>query len=224
MTGDIATHFLYPGVAGFEQAGGMRGPDLDFLANPAGDPAVARKYMEAAGYPSGRYTGDQVIDVVGDSGDPSDKDAQLVDDALRSLGFKTKLRLLDGNVMYAQYCAVPRAKIEVCPTVGWSRDFADPQTVLDAAFNGAAIAPRYNSNWSQLNDPRINAAMRRAEVIVDQQERARAWANIDRMITSTAAAIPWLWDRQPVVSSADVRCAYQLWNQGHCDLAYSSLK
>ncbi|HEY4277499.1 MAG TPA: ABC transporter substrate-binding protein [Conexibacter sp.] len=224
MIGDIATHFLYPGVAGFDEAGGMRGPGYDFLASPAGDPAVARKYMVAAGYPSGRYTGDQTIDIVGDSGDPSNKDAELVEDAARSLGFKTKLRLLDSNVMYEQYCAVPRARVEICPTVGWSRDFADPQTVLDAAFNGATIAPKYNSNWPQLDDPRINAAMKQAEVVVDQQERARAWANIDRMVTSTAAAIPWLWDRQPVVSSADVRCAYQLWNQGHCDLAYSSLK
>ncbi len=224
VLGDIANHFLYPGVPGFEEAGGVRGTGADFLANPSGDPELARRYMVAAGYPSGRYTGKETIDVVGDSGDPSDKDAELVDAALRGLGFRTKLQLVDSGTMYGRFCTVPKAEVEVCPNLGWIRDFADPQTVLDGAFNGAAIIPRGNSNWPQLNDPRINAAMARAELLVDEQERAQAWAKIDRMITATGAAIPWLWDRQPVISSKDVRCAYQLWNQGHCDFAYSSLR
>lgn len=222
--GDIASHFLYPGVPGFEEAGGYDGTGVDFLADPAGDMDVARKYMAAAGYPDGRYGGDETVEVVGIAGDPYDKNSQIVDEALRSLGFKTKLRLVDSDVMYNSFCAVPSARAEVCPTLGWIRDFADPQTVLDAAFNGAAIAPRYNSNWPQLDDPAINAAMARAELVVGEQERADAWAKIDRMITETGAAIPWLWDMQPVVSSEDVRCANQLWNQGHCDLAYSSLR
>ncbi|MDO8211520.1 ABC transporter substrate-binding protein [Conexibacter sp. CPCC 206217] len=224
VLGPIATHFLYPGVAGFEEAGGLRGPGVDFLASPAGNPAVARRYMAAAGYPDGRYTGDETVSVVGDSGDPSDKDAQLVDEALRELGFRTKLQLVDSGTMYERFCTVPKARVNVCPNLGWQRDFADPQTVLDGAFNGAAIIPNGNSNWPQLNDPRINAAMARAELLVDKQERADAWAKIDEMITKTGAAIPWLWDSQPIVSSEDVRCANQLWNQGHCDFAYSSLR
>lgn len=224
VLGPIATHFLYPGVAGFDEAGGLRGPGVDFLADPAGNPEVARRYMAAAGYPDGRYTGDETVSVVGDSGDPSDKDAQLVDEALRELGFRTKLQLVDSGTMYDRFCTVPKARVNVCPNLGWQRDFADPQTVLDGAFNGAAIIPNGNSNWPQLNDPRINAAMARAELLVDRQERADAWAKIDEMITKTGAAIPWLWDSQPIVSSEDVRCANQLWNQGHCDFAYSSLR
>jgi peptide/nickel transport system substrate-binding protein len=96
--------------------------------------------------------------------------------------------------------------------------------VLDAAFNGAAISPENNPNWTQLNDPAIDRAMAKAEVTVGTAQRARAWAAIDRMVTGTAAAIPWLWDKQPNLFSKDVRCVPQLWNQGHCDLAYSSLK
>ncbi len=213
-------------MPGFEEAGGAAGAEVDFLANPSGDPEVARKYMAAAGYPDGRYTGGETVTVVGDSGDPSDKDAELVDEALRSLGFRTRLLLVDANTMFGRYCASPRARVNVCPNLGWIRDFADGQTVLDGAFNGAAISqePGTNGNWPQLDDPAINAAMARAELVVGPQERAEAWGRIDRMITETGAAIPWLWDNQPVVSSADVRCANQLWNQGHCDLAFSSLR
>jgi peptide/nickel transport system substrate-binding protein len=226
VIGEVATHFLYPGVPGFEEAGGSEQTDIDFLASPEGDPEVAKRYLAAAGFPDGRYTGGETITVVGDSGDPADKNAELVDEALRELGFKTRLQLVDANTMMGRYCASPRARVNVCPTLGWSRDFADPQTVLDAAFNGAAISmvDGTNPNWPQLDDPAINRAMARAELIVDGQERADAWAKIDRMITETGAAIPWLWDKQPVVSSEDVRCANQLWNQGHCDLAFSSLR
>jgi peptide/nickel transport system substrate-binding protein len=224
IVGDVATHFIYPGVLGFQQAGGEQGFGFDFLSHPSGDLTVARRYLKAAGYPSGRYTGGGTVQVVGLAGAPDDGDAQIVDQTLRNLGFKTRLQLVDVSTMYGKFCALPRSRVQACPNVGWIRDFADPQTVLDAAFNGTAIAPENNSNWPQLNDPKINQAMSRAELVVGTQQRASAWANVDRMITATAAAIPWLWDKQPLVTSRDVRCVRELWNQGNCDFSYSSLK
>jgi peptide/nickel transport system substrate-binding protein len=224
VVGDVASHFLYPGVLGFEEAGGQEGTGVDFLADPDGDMALARRYMRAAGYADGRYDGDETIQIVGLAGAPDENDAQIVDQTLRDLGFETNLKLVDASVIYARFCALPRARVHVCPNVGWVRDFGDPQTVLDLAFNGNYIFPENNPNWPQLDDPRINEAMARAELAVGTEARARAWAEIDRMITATAAAIPWLWDRQPNVFSADVRCVPQLWNQGRCDLSYTSLE
>lgn len=224
VIGDIATHFLYPGVLGFEQAGGMQGTGVDFLANPAGDRAVAAKYMKAAGYPGGKYTGGQTIQIVGLAGAPDSNDAQVFQQALQDLGFKTRLKLVDSSVMYARFCALPRARVNACPNVGWIRDFADPQTVLDVAFNGNYILPENNPNWAQLNDPAVNRAMARAELTVGTQARAKAWAQIDRMIVATGAAIPWLWDKEPNLYAKNVRCVPQLWNQGHCDLSYTSLR
>jgi peptide/nickel transport system substrate-binding protein len=224
VVGDVASHFLYPGVLGFEEAGGQQGTGVDFLANPQGDRALALRYMRAAGYPSGSYTGDETLQVVGLAGAPDSNDAQIVNQALQDLGFKTNLKLVDSSVMYSRFCALPRARVDVCPNVGWIRDFADPQTVLDVAFNGNFIFPENNPNWPQLDDPAINRAMARGELTVGTQARADAWAAIDRQVTATAAAIPWLWDRQPNVFSADVRCVPELWNQGHCDFSYSSLK
>ncbi|MBS1869887.1 MAG: hypothetical protein JSS99_09510 [Actinobacteria bacterium] len=224
VIGDIASHFLYPGVLGFDEAGGEQGTGVDFLAHPEGDSALAARYMRAAGYASGKYTGGATVQVVGLAGTPDSNDAQIFDQTLKDLGFKTSLKLVDSTVMYGRFCAVPRARVQACPNVGWIRDFADPQTVLDIAFNGNDIFPENNPNWPQLNDPAINRAMARAELTVGSAARARAWGDIDRRITATAAAIPWLWDRQPNVFSADVRCVPELWNQGHCDFAYSSLK
>jgi peptide/nickel transport system substrate-binding protein len=224
VVGDIASHFLYPGVLGFEEAGGLEGTGVDFLANPQGDRALAERYMRAAGYADGRYDGEETIQVVGLAGAPDSNDAQIVDQTLQDLGFKTQLKLVDVSVMYGRFCGVPRARVHVCPNLGWIRDFADPQTVLNPAFNGNFIFPENNPNWPQLNDPAINRAMARAELTVGDQNRADAWGAIDRQVTATGAAIPWLYDRQPNVFSADVRCVPELWNQGHCDFAYTSLK
>jgi peptide/nickel transport system substrate-binding protein len=224
VVGDVASHFLYPGVLGFEQAGGFRGTGVDFLADPEGDRALATRYMRAAGFPDGKYTGDETIQVVGLAGAPDSNDAQIVDQTLRDLGFKTNVKLVESSVMYARFCALPRARVHVCPNLGWVRDFADPQTVLDIAFNGKYIFPENNPNWPQLNDPRVNAAIGRAELAVGDEARADAWADVDRLVTATGGAIPWLWDRQPNIFSADVRCVPQLWNLGHCDLVYTSLK
>jgi peptide/nickel transport system substrate-binding protein len=224
VVGDVASHFLYPGVLGFEEAGGLEGTGADFLADASGDPELARQYMEAAGYPDGRYTGDETVQVIGLAGAPDDNDAEIFDQTLRDLGFKTRLRIVDGSIMHSKFCALPKARVHVCPNLGWIRDFADPQTVLDLAFNGEFIFPEMNPNWPQLDDPAINAAMEKARALVGTERRAEAWADIDRRITETAAAIPWLWDKQPNVFSEDVACAPQLWNQGHCDLAFTSLE
>lgn len=224
VIGEIASHFLYPGVQGFDEAGGEQGTGADFLAHPEGDRALAARYMRAAGYPSGRYTGDETIQVVGLAGAPDSNDSQIFDQTLKDLGFKTSLKLVDVGVMYGRFCGVPRARVHACPNVGWIRDFADPQTVLNLAFNGNFIFPENNPNWPQLNDAAINRAMARAELTVGDAARASAWGEIDRQVTATAAAVPWLWDRQPNVFAADVRCVPELWNQGRCDFAYTSLK
>lgn len=224
VVGDVASHFLYPGVLGFEEAGGQDGTGVDFLASPTGDREVADKYMRAAGYADGRYTGDETIQVVGLAGAPDDANAQIVDQTLQDLGFETNLKIVDPAVYYSRFCALPRARVHVCPNVGWIRDFADPQTVLNLPFNGAYIFPENSPNISQLDDPAINRAMARGELTVGTAERASAWAEIDRMVTETAAAVPWLWDKQPNLFSEDVRCVPQLWNQGRCDFSYTSLE
>jgi peptide/nickel transport system substrate-binding protein len=125
--------------------------------------------------------------------------------------------------MYTRFCNVPSAKVHVCPNVGWLKDFSDPQTLLDPTFNGDNILPQNNSNWSELDDKALNAEMNKAKQLVDAEERAAAWAAIDKKITERAPAIYWVWDKQPLVSSADVNGVVSLYN-AQWDLAWTSLK
>ena len=50
----------------------------------------------------------------------------------------------------------PRSGFDICPNVGWFRDFTDPQSVLEPTFKGAAIKPQGNVNYGMLKDPAID--------------------------------------------------------------------
>lgn len=222
LVGAIPTHFLSPGLAGFDQAGGLNGPDLDFMHTPTGDMALATSYMKKAGFASGKYSG-PAIQMVTDSAAAQKKVAETELATLESLGFKVNLVSVIRSTMYSKYCGVPKAKVAVCPSVGWLKDFADAQTVLDPTFNGKNIIASNNSNWPQLDDPTINAAMDKAETIVDPAARADAWGKIDDMVTAAAPGVLWLWDKGPSLQSRNVNGVLNQENASW-DLSFISLK
>ena len=224
LVANVATHFIYPELPGYEQAGGMAGPQTDYNASPGGDMRVAAKYMRLAGYPSGKYTGTQKLQVVGATGSPDAEDAEIVNQTLKNLGFATKFTLVDKSVMYEKFCGVPAEEIDVCPNVGWVADFGDPQAVLDVTFNGKHIEPTGNANYGQVNVPEINQAMDAAETVVGTTARANAWGKIDRQLVAHAAAVPYDWEKAPNIESKDVAGVGNLWNEGTWNYAFTSLK
>ena len=149
--------------------------------------------------------------------------SELVKTQLEKLGFKTKLRLVTQDTMYTEFCNKPKAKVTVCPNVGWLKDFSDPQTILDPTFNGKNIVPENNSNWPLLDVSSINSAMDKAETIVDSDQRNNAWAEIDKQVTAQAPAIPWIWDDNPNIRSANVQGVVNKFN-GNWDLSFTSIK
>jgi peptide/nickel transport system substrate-binding protein len=127
--------------------------------------------------------------------------------------------------MYTKFCSVVANEPNICPNVGWVKDFNDGQAIIDVPFNGATIAasPTNNSNWPQLNDPTINAALNSAKYITDPTQRAATYGKIDDQILALAPALPWDWDYETNVASANVVPVINEFN-GLTDLAYSSLK
>src|SRR3954447_20976672 len=122
-----------------------------------------------------------------------------------------------------RFCGVPSAQVAVCPSVGWTRDFADGQTFLDPTFNGAHITPEGNTNWSELDDPAVNAAIERAAKLTGPAARALAWADVDRTVTALAPAVPLVWDRVSMVHSAYVHAVANE-SLGVWDFSFTSLR
>jgi peptide/nickel transport system substrate-binding protein len=240
VVAQVGTHFIYPTSSGYDLAGGDHGPTVDYNNSPSGNAAVAAKYMKLAGYPTGKYTGTHVVTVVGSTGDPADKDAAIANHAVQSLGFKTNFTLVDQSVMYQKYCGNPKAKIDVCPDVGWIRDWSDPQTTLDPAFAGYNIFPSNNGNWglvSWQDWPKANGGtytggpltqldtmMRTGERASGAAARNAAWAAVDRQLVASAVAVPWAFDKQANIEGTAVRGINELWNAGQWDYNYTSLR
>ncbi|WP_354699577.1 ABC transporter substrate-binding protein [Paraconexibacter sp. AEG42_29] len=223
FVGDPGTHFIPPGVPGFEEAGGAKGPGQDFLANPRGDAALAAEYMKKAGYPSGKYTGKEELLMITANADPGKAQALVAKAQLEKLGFKIRLRQVPQDAVYTEYCQVPKKEVAICGAAGWFKDFNDPQSMLEPTFKGSSYNPDGgNNNLGALQDPAIDAAMDKAALLTGD-ERFKAWAAIDKLIVDQAPAIPFIWDKTTIIWSKDVAGAvngyYTL-----LDYSFTSLK
>jgi len=224
LIGDIATHYLAPGINGFDTAGGLKGPGADFLnSTGAPDLKLAASYMQKAGYSSGRYTGGGTVLMVGSNEGTAANVAEVVKANFEKLGFKVTLRLVTTPVMYGKFCQSPAAQVAVCPNMAWGKDFADGQTLLDPLYNGNNILKQANNNVSQLDVPAINDASEKAKLVTDPAQRGTAWADVDKLITDQAPAVPWLWDKQASVQSANVNGVISGFNNMY-DPSWVSLK
>jgi peptide/nickel transport system substrate-binding protein len=142
---------------------------------------------------------------------------------LKNMGFDVNYRQVPHDVMYSKFCQVPKAKVHVCPNVGWGKDFFDPISIIDPVFNGNNIVPAGNVNYSQQNDPALNKMMDDAAFITDSAQRAAAWAKIDAELMKRAISVPWLWDNSVNFVSKDVNMVQNLFNSS-TDVTYTSLK
>ena len=181
VIGDIATHYLPPGMSGFEEAGGMEGFGVDFMANPEGDEALMAEYFKKAGFASGKYEGTEEVLMVGDNEGVGAKTAEVAASSSARMGFNVELRQVTRRRDVQQ--VLQRAE-------GQGRDLperrlgeglrATRRRILEPTFNGNNIIPTNNVNWPQLDVPEINQAMAEASLLIDPAERAKAWAEIDR--------------------------------------------
>ena len=125
--------------------------------------------------------------------------------------------------MYTKFCWVPDNTPDACPNFGWLKDFNDGQSMFDPTFNGENIIPENNSNPSLLDDPDLNRAFDAAKLIHDPAARNQAWGDVDTQTMALAPVIPYIWDNQANIASADVAGVVNKFN-ANWDLAFTSLK
>jgi peptide/nickel transport system substrate-binding protein len=220
--GPLATHFIPPGMPGFEEAGGAAGPGADFYKSPTADLALATSYMKKAGYPSGKYTGPPVL-MIADNQSPAKETAEAFQAQIAKIGIKVNLRELPHATANSKFCSVAKSGYAICPNLGWGKDFYDSQSMIDPIFNGKNLIPSGNTNYAQVNDPKLNAAIENAKTLTDPAARAKAWGAIDKQVTEQAYLDVWLWDNQINFASTNVNGVKSKFNSSW-DLDFSSLK
>ncbi len=227
--GPIAQSYIPPGIPGHDESGGIDGfSDVDFMQNPEGDLELAKKYMLAAGKEGvpvtsdGKYDGPDNILTIATNADPGLQTATVAQAEFEKLGFGLNFRKVPQDILYTRFCGVPEREVAVCPNVGWFKDFTDPESMLQPTFSGDAIKPAGNVNWSQLDDPKINQAMKDAALLTGD-ERNQAWADINQMIVESAPGIPYSWDDSFQLASADLNAVMSAYSTTW-DLPYVSVK
>jgi peptide/nickel transport system substrate-binding protein len=222
--GPIAQGFIPPDIPGFEESGGEKGFDgIDYMANPKGDPAVMKKYFDAAAQEGVKPGDGGELLTIATNADPGNQTAQVAQAQLNKMGFKLNYRKVPQDTLYTKFCGVPKSNYVICPNVGWFKDFTDPQSLLEPTFKGEAIKPQGNVNWSLLDDKKINDAMTQAALAPAGTERSQAWADINKQIVEQAVAIPYVWDDNITLWSKDVEGAMNAYFSGP-DFSFTTLK
>jgi peptide/nickel transport system substrate-binding protein len=221
--GTIATHFLPPGISGFEEAGGEKGPGFDFVSNPKADVALAKKYMQKAGYSNGTYDGPPLL-TIADNESPAKETAEAFQEQVKAIGLKLKFREVPHATMLSKFCQVPKSDVAICPNLGWGADFFAAQSFFGPLFYGPNIVPSGNVNTAEVDDPKLNAQIDKARAITDPGAAAKAWGELDKEVTNRSYFITWLWDNNIGLQSTNMNGVSSKFNSGAYDFVFSSFK
>ncbi len=218
--GTTATHFLPPGIAGFEEAGGEEGPGFDFTP-PTANVEVAKSYMKKAGYANGMYDGPPLL-TIADNESPAKETAQAFQEQVKKIGLDLQYREVPHATMLTKFCNVPKQNVAICPNLGWGADFFAAQSFFGPLFSGKNIVPSGNVNWAEVNDPKLNRQIDAAREITDPEEAAKAWADLDKEVTDQSYLVNWLWDNNVSLAGPNMKGVPSAFNSGAFDYSFSS--
>jgi peptide/nickel transport system substrate-binding protein len=221
--GTIATHFLPPGIGGFDEAGGDKGPGFDFMSSETANVALAKEYMKKAGFKNGMYSGPALL-TIADNVSPAKETAEAFQEQVKAIGLKLQFREVPHATMLTKFCQVPKSNTAICPNLGWGADFFAPVSFFSPLFYGPNIVQSGNVNTAEVNDPKLNKQIEDAQQITNVEEAGKAWGELDKEVTNQAYFIPWLWDNNVSLMGPNIKGVPSKFNSGALDYVFSSVK
>ena len=183
FAGELQTgcSFLAPGMLGYDEA-------LDTNECPHGDPskpgdlAKAKQMIEEAG-----AAGEEVT-VYGNNDDPTPKVTQAYADQLEKMGFKTKVKILDGGV-YFQTIGNEKTKAQT-GFLNWFADFPHPANFM-FLVDPQSIQPTNSQNINRVADKDIRSTIAKLKQETDLEAAADDWAALDRRLVEQFDVTPY---------------------------------
>lgn len=128
--------------------------------------------------------------------------AEIIRSNLAAIGITVKIKGFDGWLDAAAKSGAGYDLLDV----SYGADYADPANFLDVFFNSASIGKPFNRNFSYLDDPAIDARLRRASQLRGD-ERLRAYGALDVLLARTVAPMAaFAVDNIPEFFSARLGC------------------
>jgi len=121
---------------------------------------------------------------------------------LRRLGYRATVRVLPAGFPYFQTVGDSRTRAQI-GVFGWLADYPSPATFHDPTFSCAGRQPASpgNLNLSQLCSPALDHLVARATTARGPAAEA-AWRRVQLRMAALAPAVPLVFERRTVFSSA----------------------
>jgi peptide/nickel transport system substrate-binding protein len=200
--GDVATTMLNPAVKGYTKF------DLYPDNNGQGDVAKAKQYLAKCGKPNGFAT--HLATTTTTKGKNM---ATAVQNSLKRVGIKVTIDSGDPATYYSQFIGSPqvnRSKNFGLMIAGWGADWPTGYGFFSSLIDGRKILPQGNSNYSEINDPKINQMIDQAVGTTDADAAAKIWGDVDKQLMTDATLVPMTYDKALVITSQNVTNAYIL--------------
>jgi len=172
------------------------------------NPAKAKAMLKAAGYPNGLnltvlYNAESTIEP---------KMYQTLQAELGAVGVRLKALAVPAADLYVKYLQVPataKGGTWDIAMSGWGPDWYGDAAAsfFQPIYDGTASFPPNGSNFSEYNNPTVNALITKAVNQTSAVAAGKLWAQIDEMVTEQAPTYQITQDMQPDYHSTFVHNA-----------------
>jgi peptide/nickel transport system substrate-binding protein len=133
---------------------------------------------------------DRNITVWTDNESPNDEAGAYYEGVLNELGFNAKLKTISGDNYYTVIGNESTPDLDT----GWLafyEDYPHPNDFLQLLFSGESISPTSNTNFSRIDDPKLNAKIAKlAEEPLGPEQEAE-YAALDKELMEQAPIVPY---------------------------------
>jgi len=130
---------------------------------------------------------DREITVWTDNEGPNEEAGIYYQDVLEKLGFEAKLKVLSGDTYFTVMGNRSTPDLDTGWT-NWFEDYPNPNDFFQPLLAGESIQPTNNTNWSQIDDPALNAKIAKLGREQLGPEQEAEYAELDREFMEQA---PW---------------------------------
>jgi peptide/nickel transport system substrate-binding protein len=195
------THILPAGINGSQYVAANFNP---FPYNPA----KAKSMLKAAGYPNGLNL--TVLYNAESTAEPKIFQSMQADAA--PAGIHLKALAVPSADLYVKYLTVPSTAKNGTWDIGmsgWGPDWYGDAAAsfFNPIYSGAPSFPPVGSNFSEYNNPTVNALIAKASSQSSAVTAGKLWAQIDKMVTMDAPTFQITQDLQPNYHSSFVHNA-----------------
>lgn len=196
----------YGGTDAMEVAGGLISPtvsgyDASFdpfgkKKKPAGDPVKAKALLKEAGKVGMKLTFGYINTPEGQ------QYSTAMAEGLKKAGFDVQRQEIPAETFYDQVSKLDN-NYDIFHTA-WGADWPSASTVIPPLYDGRAIADGAQ-NYSQVNDPKVNADIDRINKITDPVKGAAEWEKVDQyLVKDLVNVVPTAYYKQTQIAGSKV--------------------